>query len=597
MPLVSIPTRQLTKLVGRELSREELGQALEALGNNVEGFTTVRQFRCRKCGELTEALAHEDFNHVCDSCGSSDLTEVGTTEVVRISLLPVRPDMFDAAGLARGLRGYLGIETGLPHYRFPDSGITVRVESGLENIRPHIVACVVRGVVMDDELVKTIMKMQENLHWALGRDRRRASIGVYDLDAVLPNFVYRPVSPDGVRFVPLFGMPGDEQSVTPQQILQHHPKGTAYRHLLAGLPHYPLLCDSQDRVLSLPPIINSDATRVRPTTRNLFIDVTGPDKQAIVKTLAVIAASLADLGAKPERVRIIYPDGRVESTPDMTPQPATLDTAAALRVLGCELEPAQIVTLLAKLRYGAKVEGGRVVLAIPAYRADIMHECDIIEDVAIGYGYENIKPYLVPTMTVGAHQPIEELADLCRRVLIGLGFLETMTLLLTSEREHYELLRQSVPAQHIQLANPVTVDQTMPRGQLLTGLLNTFRINVAREMPQLIFEVGDCCELAADAETGIRTTRKLGAGIAGPKAGYADARATCEALARELGLGCRFEPLEAAEFISGRGARVMATKNGAEFEWGRAGEIHPEVLGNFGINQPVSVFEVDLGRL
>jgi phenylalanyl-tRNA synthetase beta chain len=597
MPLVSISTERLTKLVGRDLSREELGRALEALGNNVEGFATVLHFRCAKCGQLIEALEHEDFNNTCDGCGTRELVPTGSSGVVRISLLPVRPDMFDAAGLARSLRGYLGIETGLPHYELGESGIAVNVEPGLESIRPHIVACVVRHVVMDDEMVKTIMKMQENLHWALGRDRRRASIGVYDLGTVKPDFTYRPVEPDGVRFVPLFGMPDGEQSVTPREILARHPKGTAYKHLLGHFARYPLLCDKQGKVLSLPPIINSDETRVTPQTKSLFIDVTGPDKRAITKTLAVIAAGLSDLGAKLQRVRIVYPDGRVETTPDLAPQAATLDSAAALRALGIELEASQIAAVLAKLRYGARVEAGKVLLSIPAYRADIMHECDIVEDVAIGYGFENIKRYLVPTMTVGSHQPIEERSQVCCSVMTGLGFLEVMTLVLTNEREHYELLRRPVPESRARVGNPVTVEQTMPREHLLTGLLSTFRINVAREMPQQIFEAGDCFGLDPEAETGIRTTRKLGAGIAGPRAGYADARAALEALARELGLECEFAPLESPEFIPGRSAQVTIQLKGNPVEWGRVGEIHPEVLEGFGITQPVSVFEVDLSVL
>jgi phenylalanyl-tRNA synthetase beta chain len=495
------------------------------------------------------------------------------------------------------LRGYLGIETGLPHYQLRDSGYTVRVEPGLEGIRPHIVGCVARHLTMDDEMVKTVMKMQENLHWALGRDRRRASIGVYDLDTVKPDFVYRPVEPDGVRFKPLFGMPSGEQPVTPREILERHPKGMAYKHLLEKHDKYPLLEDAQGRVLSLPPIINSDETRVTTETRNIFIDVTGPDKHAIVKTLAVIAAGLSDSGAKLAQVRVVYPSGQVEVTPDLSPRAVTLEPAAAQRVLGVELEAAQIAALLAKLRYGAKVEAGKVSLAIPAYRADIMHEYDIIEDVAIGHGYENIKPCLVPTMTVGSHQLPEELSETCRRAMTGLGFLEVMTLVLTNEREHYVLLRQPVPASRAQVANPVSVEQSILREHLLTGLLSTFRVNVTREMPQSIFEVGDCFELDQVAETGIRTLRRLGAGVAGPRAGFAEARAALEALAREVGVVSEFLPLESPEFIPGRAAQVVVRQGGGERAWGRVGEIHPETLQGFGITQPVSVFEVDLGLI
>ena len=595
MPLVAISIERLRKLVGVAIPRTELGRALERLGNDVEGYSTMTRYRCDKCGHVTEALEHEDFNNVCGGCGAGDLVETGSSEVVRISLVPQRPDMFDAAGLARALRGYLGIETGLPRYELGDSGYTIKVEPGLESVRPHIVACVVRGVVMDDEMVKTVMKMQENLHWALGRDRRRASIGVYDLDKVKPDFTYRPVAPDGVKFVPLFGMPEGAAAVTPADILERHPKGAAYKHLLAGFAKYPLLTDSGGQVLSMPPIINSDATRVTPATKNLFIDVTGPDKNAITKTLAVIATGLCDLGAKIEQVTVVHAGGRTEETPDLSPKPAQLDVAAVVRVLGFDVGAGQAAELLAKMRYGASFDGGRVALAIPAYRADIMHECDIIEDVAIAYGYENIKPQLVQTMTVGAPQPLEELSEVCRKVMTGLGFMETMTLVLTNEHEHYELLRAPVKPGHLRIENPASVEQAMPREQLLTGLLSTFRVNVTREMPQSIFETGDCFAPDPAAETGTRVIRKLGAGMAGLRAGFAEARSALEALARELGLTPDFRPLESAEFIPGRAAEVLVRRGEVLVPWGRLGEIHPETLEGFGITQPVSVFEVELG--
>ncbi len=260
-------------------------------------------YRCESCGQLTEALEHADFNNACESCCGKTLVEAGTTEVVRISLLPVRPDMFDAAGLARALRGYLGIETGLPTYRLEPSGFEVTVNPGLEEIRPYIVACVVRGLSMDDETLKAIMKMQENLHWALGRNRRRASIGVYDLDTVVPGFEYSPVAPDGVKFVPLFGMPEGMVAATPKEILEEHTKGGGYRHLLEKSDKYPLLCDANGKVLSMPPIINSQETRVtedpEPVRRR-----TGPDKNAIEKTIAVIACGWPTSGPGWKRCRL-----------------------------------------------------------------------------------------------------------------------------------------------------------------------------------------------------------------------------------------------------------------------------------------------------
>jgi phenylalanyl-tRNA synthetase beta chain len=504
----------------------------------------------------------------------------------------VRPDMFDAAGLARALRGYLGIETGLPVYHMEASGFKITVQAGLENIRPYIVACVVRGLSMDDETVKTVMKMQENLHWALGRNRRRASIGVYDLDTVEPDFEYSAVAPDGVRFVPLFGMPEGLVEATPKEILEKHAKGVGYKHLLEKFDKYPLLCDAGGKVLSMPPIINSEDTRVTSKTRNLFVDVTGPDKNAITRTLAVIATGLADLGAKIETVQVVYPDGAKETTPDLSPQPMTIDPKAAEKLIGVKVPDMPVV--LERMRYSATSENDRLVLLIPAYRADIMHEYDVFEDVAIGHGYHNISPKLVPSMTVGSHQPIEELSTTVRRVMTGLGFLEIMTPALTAEKEHFELLGLAVQEPRVRLENPISVEQTMAREQLITGLLSTLRVNTTREMPQQIFEAGDCFEAAPEMETGVRTRRKLGVAIAGPRAGFADAKQALDALARELGRELKFEPMECPTFIAGRCARVSVRTADQVTAWGVLGEVHPSVLESFGITQPTALFEIDL---
>ncbi|MBM3313160.1 phenylalanine--tRNA ligase subunit beta, partial [candidate division WOR-3 bacterium] len=496
VPVVGIATATLKRLIGKSLSQDELVAALERLGSDVEGTARVTAWRCGKCGQATEALEQESFNGACEWCGSKALVEAGASEVIRISLLPVRPDMFDAAGLARALRGYLGLETGLPVYRLEPSGVKVAVQPGLEGIRPYIVACVVRGLAMDDETVKTIMKMQENLHWALGRNRRRASIGVYDLDTVEPDFEYLPVAPDGVRFVPLFGLPEGMTEATPREVLDKHPKGVGYKHLLASFDRYPLLRDAAGKVLSMPPIINSQETRVTQRTRNLFVDVTGPDKHALERTIAVIACGLADLGGKVETVQVSYPGGARESTPDLGPSEMTIDPRAAEKLIGVAVP--EMPRVLERMRYGAKAQGDRLSVQIPSYRADIMHEWDLFEDVAIGYGYHNIQPALVPSMTVGSHQAIEELSTTARRVMTGLGFLEVVTPVLTCEREHFELLGLPVRAPRVRLENPISVEQTMLREQLVSGLLSTLRANTTRQMPQTIFEAGDCFAVSAD---------------------------------------------------------------------------------------------------
>jgi phenylalanyl-tRNA synthetase beta chain len=597
VPVVGIPVERLERLVGRPVPRAELQHALEQLGNDVEGYAQVTRYRCGRCGQLVEAMEHEDFSNVCPACGTADPVAVGSGEVIRISLLPVRPDLFDVVGLARALRGFLGIETGLPEWPVADSGFAVAVGPGMEKVRPHIVAAVVRGLKLDDELVRMVMKMQENLHWALGRDRRRASIGVYDLATVKPPFRFRPVGPEELRFVPLFGLPDDPKAAaTPREVLEKHPKGRDYAHLLAGFERYPLLEDSTGRVLSMPPIINSDETRVTPATRDLLIDVTGPDPAAISRCLNVMVTALADAGGRIESVRVRRADGSELVTPDLAPAERTIEPAAAARVVGVPLAAGDVAGALDRMRHGAVVEGGSVRVRVPAYRSDIMHDHDLFEDVAIGHGYERIAPRLVPTMTVGRPHPAEELAGRVRAVMTGFGFLEVMTLELSNPREQFEMLGLTEPP-HPAIANPLNIDQAMPRVHLLTGLLATFRGNVTRAMPQAIFEVGTCYALDETAENGARAGRRLAAGSAGPRAAFADVRALVAALGRELAVDLEFTADNHPAFIAGRCAGVRLRRGGTSAPVGMLGEVHPQVLENFGLGQPVALFEFDLALM
>jgi phenylalanyl-tRNA synthetase beta chain len=590
VPLVGIPVSRLEQLVGRDLDRDELRAALENLGNDVDGYAVVKRYRCARCGDITEVLEHEDFNNVCAGCRGGDLVEIGSSEVVRINLLPVRPDILSAAGLARALRGYLGIETGLPEFKLSDSGFQIAVKPGMDCLRPFIVGAVVRGLQLDDEGLRMVMKMQENLHWALGRDRRRASIGVYDLGTVHPGFVLRPVKPDELRFVPLFGLPENPKAeLTPREILERHPKGIRYAHLLSGMSAFPLLTDSRGKVLSMPPIINSHDTRVTSMTSDVFVDVTGPDRIAVTRSLSVLVCALSDMGGSIESVEVVYPGGESVVMPDLAPSRRVLDPVEARRILGLDLEAERIAELLRRMRYGARQEGSRVAVEVPAYRSDILHDQDIIEDIAIGYGYPNIVPRLVPTMTVSRALPVEELSEAVRRVMTGLGLFEVLTSVLVSEREQYDSMGLT-PRPHVTLENPASVEQTMLRTSLIPGLLSTFRANSTREMPQQIFECHDVFNPDPDAETRVRTRRCVAVALTGPRVGFADIRALASALARELNAEATFTAASHPSFIIGRCARIDVQG----VDTGIIGEIHPEVLERFGLGQPAAVLEFEL---
>ena len=73
--------------------------------------------------------------------------------------------------------------------------------------RPFLACAVMTLPAVDETSLIAIMKLQENLHWGVGRDRKLSSIGVYDMATISGDIAYRTIDPDKEPFVPL-GMPG-----------------------------------------------------------------------------------------------------------------------------------------------------------------------------------------------------------------------------------------------------------------------------------------------------------------------------------------------------------------------------------------------------
>jgi phenylalanyl-tRNA synthetase beta chain len=612
MPVVGIPVKLLTARLEGDLHRDQLIEHLYHLGCDVEGYATLERFKCGRCGNILEITETQDPPVQCRRCGVSFAEvpearqDLGTSEVIRMELLAVRPDMFDPGGLARTLRGYLGQQLGSPAYEVRPPRIRVTVDPALDreaSRRPAIACAVVRGVHLDDDVIKVIMNLQENLHWALGRDRKHASIGVYDLDTLAgQRFTYRAVAPDALRFVPLgYDPAAPDARVTPAQVLEQHPKGQEFARLLAGFEAYPLLADEQGDVLSMPPVINSEHTRVTDATTQFFIDVTGTNRRLVGRTLNVLTTSLKELcpDLSLEQVTIAYPEGE-QQTPDLTPQPVPLEVGETARLVGIELDPQRLIDLLRRM--GHEVERGdadQLRVLVPAYRNDILHPRDLMEDAAIAYGYHRITPKLVPTLTVGGERAVEGASRLAREALCGLGFMEVMTLQLSSEERTFDAMRLPRADHTAAVSHPISTEQTLLRPSLAPGLLETLGVNAHREYPQQVFEVGEVTELT-DSETGARERRHVAAALIGEKIGVTEVRATAEALLREFGWRIHTEnvaPQELPSYLPGRGSFVTARRGDERRVVGQLGELHPEVLEAFKLRHPAAIFEIDLTAL
>jgi len=487
---------------------------------------------------------------------------------VQVEFFPNRPDLFSVEGAARAIKGMLGLEVGLPAYATSPSGIEIGVDPSVNAVRPHVVCAVVRGITIDERTIKSLIDLQEDLHWGVGRDRRKASIGIHDLSRVCPPFRY---TLSEVAFIPLdFSEP-----MTPAEILRVHPKGKEYAHIVGD--HHPLILDANDHVLSFPPIINGELTRVTDKTTDLFIDVTGIELKAIQDCLHILVAALYDRGASIETVDVVYGGGdRVLCTPNMGGSTLVVRNSDVRQRIGAEIADEVIMASLQKMRMDAEADAGKITVSVPCYRTDIMHPVDIIEDVAIGFGYENLPSSFPKLGTIGSRLKEEQRSTLVRDVLQGLGFLEVITLMLASD-----------PREAVIIENPLLEEHISLRTSLLPGLIDTLALNQHREYPQMVYEVGDVVGLVADAAE----ERRLCAGvIASSSANFTEIKKVVNAVLRELDRP--FEVTESGDpsFIEGR--RAMIIVNGQPV--GTFGEIDPDMLVEHKLIYPVAAFEFRL---
>lgn len=550
MPVITLQRERFSSFIGRQLTVEEMANWLPWLG--------------------------------------FDLEEIGP-DFVKVEFNPNRIDLCSYAGVARAYRGLMGWETGLPKYEVQEGKIRLTITKAVSKIRPYMLAAVVRNMKLDEDAIIDLMEMQEDLHWGIGRNRKKASIGVHNLDVVEPPFTFTAVEPDTVRFVPL----DKTEEMSLREILEKHEKGTAYKQLVDWAPRYPLLIDKAGKVLSMPPIINGELTRVTSKTTDLFLDVTGTDYTAVERGLNVLATTLADMGGALEKVHVKYPNRTVVS-PNLTPQKMKLRIDYANALLGLKLSDAQFVESLRKCRLDAKTVGnGTIDVSIPAYRIDVLHEVDLVEEAAIGYGYYRLRPSIPESVTIGEQHPVQKTANAVRQLMTGLGFTEVMNFTLISEAFEYDMMRLKV-RNVIKLANPVSAEYTILRESLLPSLMKNLMDNKHEGFPQRLFEVSDVGRIKLRAET--RVERRLHvAGVSSHStANFTEIKSDVEALLRNLGLRLwEIKPTGHPSFLEGRAGAVYSKRK----QLGLLGEIHPEVLNNFELENPTGAFELDIEEI
>jgi phenylalanyl-tRNA synthetase beta chain len=489
-----------------------------------------------------------------------------TDEGFAIEVFPNRPDLLSIEGLARAYASWTGFQTGLRDYYVHKSDYNVRVNQKTQDVRPYFVTAVIKNVEFDDGLIRSIIQMQEKLHITHGRRRRKVAIGIHDLSPIEFPIEYTTKPPE-FKFQPL----GEEKEYPLTWMLTEMKTGKEHAWTVEGFKEYPMILDSKDMVLSMPPIINGEYTRVNEFTSELFIDVTGTDLKAIKEVLNVICTTFADRGAEIHEVHNHYPNGTVLITPNLRPLEMELDNRYVNATLGVDFSPEESVAELEKMGHSAQIVWNIIKVKIPCYRTDIMHPIDLVEDIAIAYDYDNFEPNIPPLLSEAGEDPKEVMSN-----------------------KDKLFKRMELPEEPIcETENPKMEAYDSLRNRLLPSLMEILSFNKHHAYPQNLYEVDDIVVIDPKTETGARTIRRLSIVQCHARANFSDIKALMNSILENLELEAEVKAGGWDCYMEGR--RYMATLNGEVFCW--AGEIKPEVLDNWILEMPVAALEVDIDVL
>ena len=543
MPVVELSYSRLQKLVGK-VSKKQISELLPFLGLDIESEEK---------------------------------------DLVRIEYSPNRPDYSTDFGISLGLQGLLGIKTGSVKLKIKKSkDYRINVKPGVSKIRPFVTGIIAKNGKIDDQIIKQFMTMQEDLHFGIGRKRRKSSIGIHDLDKICFPLTYTTTDRNH-KFVPLNS--NKEKQIS--DILKNTEVGKEYGFVLGNSSDVPIIVDSNGQTVSFPPIINAAKTTVTTKTKNLFVEVTGINKEDAEDMLSVVATVLQSAGFSLVFVNIT---GAKNSSPKLESRKLSVSPLLVNQSLGLNLNNSKIISSLKKSRLDASVKGKNIICDIPPYRFDIFGPMDLVEEVALGYGIEKLTPQLSPSETLGTIHPISSKLKSLSLVMVGLGYLEALNSSLTSKRILYEMTNRK-PDNIVSVLDSKSQEHTILRDSILPGLLENLSRNIHESYPQKLFETGTIFL----KNNPVEEKTNFAAVCAHQKANFSEIKSIIQA-ALKTGFNLEIDTKTSTHetFEKGRTASILVRGK----KIGVVGEINQKTIENYKIRDiPIVGFEINLSGL
>uniref|UniRef100_A0AC35FZ94 Phenylalanine--tRNA ligase beta subunit n=1 Tax=Panagrolaimus sp. PS1159 TaxID=55785 RepID=A0AC35FZ94_9BILA len=559
MPTIGVKKRLLDEFLGKSYSQKEIDELCFDYGLEVDDIVT----------EKSDAGIDE--------------------EVYKIEIPANRYDLLCVEGLTRALKVFKK-EISPPKYEIakPAKMQRMTVESSVTEVRGFLVAAVLRGVTLNKDSYASFIDLQDKLHQNICRRRTLVSMGTHDLDTIQGPFVYKALPPKEIKFAPL----NQKKVMNGQELMEFYTNDLHLREFLPIIrdkPAYPVIYDSKNVVCSLPPIINGDHSKITLNTKNILIEVTATDlKKAkiVLDTVVAMFSQYCDKKFTVEPVEVQYPNGDVQVYPELSYREQIVDINNINTKIGFNLKSDEMVTLLEKMSLSCKVDekdDTKIHVVIPPTRHDILHECDVAEDVGLAYGFNNIVRKLPEAHTVGQSFPLNKLTDQMRDGVVAAGWTEVLNFALCSTDDVSTRMRKPDQLKNVvKISNPKTADFQVARNALVPGLLKTLSYNKDMPIPLKIFEIQDIVIKDESTDTNSRNERHLAALYCSKTGGFEIIQGFLDRM-MEL-LDYKFKNTEGRGYFIEEHDVVVGT----------FGILHPEVISAFALTLPCSALELNL---
>ena len=520
--------------------------------------------------------------------------------VFDLDVTPNRPDALSVAGVARDLAARLGVPFSIPEPRplYPRGEVVATVVVESPDLCPEFTATVLEGVTIGPSPqwmarrltvagmrpINNVVDVSNYVMLELGQPNHP-----YDLDRLPGGGLLVRRAREGETLVTLDDV---ERTLTADDCL---------------------ICDAESTPVGIGGVMGGASSEISATTTTVALEAAWFDPVAIARTskrvgLRTEASVRFERGVDPEGVHRAVARfcelagdvagarvaGAMVDVRGQLPRPArvVVRTSRVNAILGTSLSPADVSGYLKPIGFRCTPTGdGDFRVDIPSWRPDSEREIDVIEEVARHHGYTEIERTMPPVTRVGGLTPYQQDRRRTREILVGAGLSEAWA---TSFLAPEDLARAGLPADAVEIENPLAAEESILRPSLLPGLLRAVATNAGHRHPDVaLFEIGHVFLPPRDAGAQLpdepeRLAVALGRGDA----------AEAMRLWRTLADGLRLTAVALdAAVLPGlhptRSARLAAGGH----DVGAIGEVDPGVLAAHDIEGPVGWIEVDLGRL